>query len=432
MNLVCSSLCAALIVSCLAAWAGEDWTRFRGPNGTGVSRGQAAPITWDATSNLAWSVDLPGPGASSPVVSGDRVYVTCYTGYGVVAENPGDIRELKRHLLCFDRKDGKELWRATVDSENDEDVYEGFITEHGYASSTPATDGNRVFVHFGKTGLFAFDTDGKQLWKKHVGTKSDPAKWGDGASCMLYQNLVILNAGNTDHALIALNQADGSEVWRVSDPKFTNSWSTPIIVEVDGRDELVIPMPGRILGYDPVTGRELWSAASPIDETVCGSCVADDEAVYAMGGREGRAIAVKLGGKGDVTSTHVLWEKPLRSGIGTPIVAHGRLYWASRGIAYCADCKTGEYVFKERIKAEAVEPAARRPAGDYASPVAIGDRLLMTSRNGTVHVLEATAEFKYAGGNSFGDESRFSGTPAISDGQIFIRSDRKLYCVSEN
>jgi outer membrane protein assembly factor BamB len=432
MKLTFSSAFGVFLLSCCATWAAEEWTRFRGPNGSGVSEGKLAPTSWDATTNLRWKVDLPGPGASSPVVFGDRVYVTCYTGYGVVAENPGTISELKRHLICLNRNDGAELWRATVDSEHDEDVYEGFITEHGYASSTPATDGNRVFVHFGKTGLFAFDTDGKRLWKTHVGTKSDPAKWGDGASCMLYKDLVILNAGNTDHALIALNQSDGSEAWRVTDPKFTNSWSTPIIVEVEGRDELVVPMPGKILGYDPATGKELWFAESPIDETVCGSCVVGDGAVYAMGGREGRAIAVKLGGKGDVTSTHVLWKQPLRSGIGTPIVANGRLYWASRGIAYCADCKTGEYLFKERFKNEAAEPAARRPAGDYASPVAIGDKLLMTARNGTVHIIEAAAEFKYVGGNSFGDESRFSGTPAIRNDQIFIRSDQTLYCVSEN
>lgn len=432
MKLLCFPAYGALLLTCFATWAAEDWPRFRGPNGSGFAGSKSAPISWDATKNLKWKVDLPGPGGSSPIVSGDRVYVTCYTGYGIEAENPGKLSELKRHLLCFNRNDGKAMWHATVDSEHDEDVYEGFITEHGYASSTPATDGKRVFVHFGKTGVFAFDTDGKQLWKTSVGTKSDPAKWGDGASCMLYKDLVILNAGNTDHALIALHQSDGSEAWRVTDPNFTNSWSTPTIVEVDGEDQLVVDMPGKILSYDPVTGKEIWFAKSPIDATVCGSCVVGEGTVYAMGGREGRAIAVKLGGKGDVTSTHVLWEKPLRSGIGTPIVANGRLYWASRGIAYCADCKTGEYLFKERIKNEAAEPAARRPAGDYASPVAIGDKLLMTSRDGTVHVIEASAEFKYVGGNRFCDESRFSGTPAIIDGQIFIRSDHTLYCVSEN
>ena len=405
----------------------EDWTRFRGPNGNGIAK-SAAPTQWDSKTNLKWSVDLPGPGSSCPIVLDKRVYLTCYTGYGVDQRDPGDVKDLKRHLLCFDRNNGKLLWRSSVDSENDEDPYKGFITHHGYASSTPVTDGKHIFVQFGKTGLFAFDMDGKQVWKKHVGSKSDPAKWGNGASCVLYKDMVIINAGNTDKSIIAFKKDSGEEVWRVTDPKFTFTWSTPIIAKVDDHDEMILNMPGKILAYNPNTGEELWSAKSPIEKTICGSCVYDDGVVYAMGGREGRAVAVKVGGKGDVSETHTLWSNNLRSGINTPIVANGNLYWIATNLILCADCKSGEYEYRERVDGS----GAGGPSGDYASPVAIGDKLLILTSTGVTHVVEATDEFKKVGDNKFSDDdSRFNATPAISDGEIFIRSNNRLYCIAE-
>ena len=407
----------------------EDWTRFRGPNGNGIGK-SAAPTSWDAENNLKWSIDLPGPGSSCPIVLNDRVYLTCYTGYGIDQRNPGNVHELKRHVLCFDRKTGKEIWRASVNSENDEDPYKGFITHHGYASSTPVTDGEHIFVHFGKTGVFAFDMDGNQVWKKHIGSKSDPAKWGNGASCVLYNDLVIINAGNTDNAIIAFNKKNGEEAWRVKDPKFTFTWSTPIIVTVEDHDEMIINMPGKILGYDPSTGKELWWATSPIDRTVCGSCVYDNGIAYAMGGREGRAIAVRVGGKGNVTESHTVWSTNLRSGINTPIIANGNLYWIASDKIYCADCKTGQYEYTERLKASG--PRSQGPSGDYASPIAIGDKLVLLTRTGTTHVVKAADEFEKIGENRFdGDNSRFNATPAISDGEMFIRSNKKLYCIAK-
>ncbi len=423
-----SAIAFLLVVSLATICAAEDWTRFRGPDGNGVGA-SSAPTSWDAETNMKWSIDLPGPGSSCPIVLNNRIYLTCYTGYGVDQRNPGEAKDLKRHVLCFDRANGKELWRATVESEKDEDPYKGFITHHGYASSTPTTDGKHIFVHFGKTGLFAFDMDGKQVWKRHIGSKSDPAKWGNGASCVLYKDFVIINAGNTDNSIIALNKSDGKVAWRVKDAKFTFTWSTPIIVNVDGHDEMIINMPGKILGYDPASGEELWWAKSPIDRTVCGSCVYHDGVAYAMGGREGRAIAVRVGGKGDVTESHTVWSNELRSGINTPIVANGNLHWIAADKFYCADCETGEYEYIKRIQGSGKRQG---PSGDYASPVAVGDKIVMVTRSGTTHVVAATDEYNKIGKNSFaGDESRFNATPAISDGQLFIRSNNKLYCIAE-
>ena len=423
---------STVFLFCLSTVEAEDWTRFRGPTGSGISK-SSAPLTWDTENNMQWSVDLPGPGSSCPIVLNDRVYLTCYTGYGIDPRNPGVASELKRHLLCFDRENGKEIWRSTVDSENDEDPYKNFITHHGYASSTPVTDGKHIYVHFGKTALFAFDMNGKQIWKQHVGTKSDPAKWGNGSSCILYKDLVIINAGNTDNSIIAFNKTSGDEVWRVTDEKFTFTWSTPIVVKVDDHDELIINMPGKILGYDPASGKELWWAKSPIDKTICGSCVYEDGVVYAMGGREGRAIAVRVGGKGDVSETHTVWNKNLRSGINTPLIANGNLYWVATGRIFCVDCKTGEYLYRERLPSNNKQGQRRGPSGDYASPVAIGDKLLMVTTSGATHIIEAADEFKQVGENSFkGDEGRFNATPAITENQIFVRSNKKLYCISKS
>jgi len=284
-----------------------------------------------------------------------------------------------------------------------------------------------VFVLFGKTGLLAFDTEGNEQWKVNLGTESDPNQWGGGASCMLYKDTVIVVAGNVGRSIVALNKSDGSTAWKVSDEAFTSCWSTPSLVEVDDHQELVCSTPGKIIGLNPDDGSELWRADSPIDRTVCGSLAELDGTVFAMGGREGRAVAVRAGGSGDVTKTHTVWSGALRSGIGTPVVANGRMYWTSTGIAFCADCETGKYIYKERIK----QKKGGRPAGDYASALRVGDNVLLTTRGGATYIVKATADFQQVASNQLEDEGLFNATPAISDGEIFIRSETKLYCISE-
>lgn len=437
MSRAAFSLIAVFVFGCLVVnLQAEDWTRFRGPNGSGISPTSTAPISWSADKNMKWSVDLPGLGSSCPIVLGDRVYLTCYTGFGVDKENPGKASDLKRHLISFDRSSGDEVWRTTIDSANEEDEYKGFIQEHGYASSTPVTDGKHIYVLFGKTGVVAFDMDGKKVWTQNVGTQSDPYKWGGGSSCVLFNDLVIVNAGIVGNKICALNKSDGSEAWSVKDAKFTNCWSTPILVKADERDELVFSLPGKILALDPASGKELWSAKSPIDRTVCASLAENKGVVFAMGGQGGVAVAIKCGGSGDVSESHTVWTKPLRAGIGTPVVSGDKLFWNSSGIANCADCETGESIYKERLPKKAApqqqEGQRRSPAGDYASPIVIGDNVIMVLRNGSTYVVKASGNFELVGQNSFGDDkSLFNATPAVSDNQIFIRSNEKLYCIQE-
>jgi outer membrane protein assembly factor BamB len=426
--------CAATVVVMLLFQTtnAEDWARFRGPEGKGTIKSAKVATEWSESKNIKWQIDLPGPGSSSPIVYGDRVYITCYTGYGTDRANPGDPKNLKRHLICYDRSNGSEVWRTTVDSKEAEDPYKGFIVEHGYASSTPITDGKHIFTFFGKSGVCAFDMKGNKLWQTNLGTQSDPYKWGGGSSPILYKDLVIVNAGNVGRKIVALNQSDGKEKWSLKNEKFTNCWGTPVLVKIKDRTELVTSQPGKIIGIDPDTGKELWFATSPINQTVCASLVEHDGVVFAEGGRQGKALAVKCGGSGDVSKTHTLWTKSIGSGIGTPVVFDDTLVWSGRGIVLGLSVKNGEEVFKKRVPTVQSSAApSRGPAGDYASPIVVSDKLFVSMRSGATHVFEADKNLPVVSTNLIReDKPMFNATPAVSDDQIFIRSQIKLYCIA--
>lgn len=424
-----------LILFLLALSAGladaSNWVRFRGPNGTGKAEGRPIPTKWSAAENLKWSVPLPGKGSSSPIVFGDRVYVTCYTGYGLDRREPGKKEALLKHLIAFDRNSGKEVWRATVKPSPAEDPFRGFIQEHGYASSTPTTDGERIYAFFGKSGLFAFDTEGNEVWRRSLGTMSDPAKWGGGSSPIVYGNMIVVNAGVVGNRFVAVHKKSGDIVWSIDDPSFTNCWSTPTVVSRNGGDEIVFHVPKRVIAVDPQTGKKNWDAESPLDDATCASIVESNGNVFLMGSRAGRGIGIRCGGSGDVSKTHTIWNKGIKSGICTPVVVDKNMYWTAHGIFFAADMDTGEYVYRERL------PRLGRATGgfanaDYSSPVVLGDQILLFTRYGESYVIQAGQEFKVVGHNPGfeGDDSSFNGSPAIDDGEIFIRSDTKLYCIA--
>ncbi len=436
--------------------AAEDWARFRGPNGTGISTdAEPTPVEWSPTKNLKWKVRLPGPGSSSPIIVGDRVIVTCWSGYGVDRNDPGDQANLVRHLLCYDRNDGSLIWERKIDSVLPEDQYGGMFAEHGYASHTPVSDGQRIFAFFGKTGLHAFDMDGNPLWSKTLGSESDPRGWGSASSPILYGKLVIVPAIAESEALVALDQETGNEVWRQEAQGFGGTWGTPILVPVDGeRTDLVMGVPYEIWAFNPETGKLRWFCTAMDTNSYCSSVVAQDSVVYGIEGRGGGSIAVKAGGNGDVTASNVVWSGQDSSRIGTPLLSGGKLFAISGGVMTCIDAASGKRLFQGRLSSPRGNAAEANPqpqpggpgqgrggrgggrggmgGQDYSSPVAAGDRLYYVSRSGEMYVLKMGEMFEELARNRVTDDAEdFSATPAISHGALFIRSSAHLYCVAE-
>lgn len=397
----------------------SDWTAFRGPNGQGKSGDRALPTTWSDRENVVWKVELPGAGTSSPIVLGQRVYLTCFTGYGVQGRPQGKLDDLKLHVVCLERDTGKIVWKKDIEPASGE---QATIREsHGYASGTPTTDGERLYVFFGKSGVFAFDLDGRQLWRAEVGSRTNG--WGSATSPVLHENLVIVNASVESESLVAFERKSGKEVWRA--PGIKDSWNTPIIVGVEGgRKELVVAIMGKILGFDPATGKQLWSCATDIAWYMVPGLVAHDGIIYCIGGRTGGALAVRAGGRDDVTRTHRLWTGRKGSNVSSPIYHDGHLYWMHEGlgIAYCAEAKSGQIVYEQRID---------RAGQVYASAVLADGKLYYVSRTGRTFVVAARPTYQLLATNDLADRSTYNATPAVAGSRLFLRSDRFLYCLGQ-
>ena len=220
----------------------NNWPGFRGPSGQGTTEAEL-PLSWSNQENIAWKKKLPGPGASSPIVYGEHIYLTAYSGFYVPDQPEGSQADLKRHLLCLDRRNGQEVWQKTAPAKLPE---EERIRDHGFAASTPVIDDERIYCFFGKTGVIAFDHAGIQLWEADVGSKTNG--WGSAASPVLYKDLLLINASVESDSLLALNKKNGKEVWRVGSIK--ESWNTPqVITNVNGKPELVVATQGSIQAF---------------------------------------------------------------------------------------------------------------------------------------------------------------------------------------
>ncbi len=406
-----------------------DWVGFRGLSAGGASDDKGLPTTWSATENVVWKTELPGPGASSPIVTGDKVLVTCFR---VDGDN------VERVLVCADRSSGKILWSKTVPGASNEDPPRGQLMSHGYASSTPVTDGQNVYVMFGKAGAHAFDLQGNELWQKSVGNGSAQNGWGSAASPVLYKNMVIVNAGAESNAIIALDKVSGDEIWKAPADGLNGCWATPILVDIgDGKQDLVLNAPYEIWGFNPDTGKVRWYCEGIQGGTICPSIVAKDGIVYAIGGMRGEAVAVKAGGKGDVNATHVVWRKNVGAYVTSPVIAGDHLFWNANGIVTCVKLSDGETVYRERLSG--MGGGGSRGGGfggfggggqDYASVVAADNKVFAFRRQGEGFVLPAEPKFEILAKNKLDDDAgAFNATPAIHNGQLLVRSDKYLYCL---
>ena len=459
---------AAVIVSAsafLGSLVAADWPGFRGTRG-GVADDKDLPVQW-SKDNFLWKVKLPGPGTSSPITTGDKVIVTCYTGYGLTAgkgfggfgggkggkggfgkggfgkgkggfgkggfgRSPEDTaaqKKLKLVVLCLDRTRGEVLWQKEVEPKLPETPHTGMMREHGYASSTPVTDGERVYVFFGKSGVLAYDLTGKELWRVSVGTNTNRMGMGSAASPVLYKDVLIVNAAIESGALVGLDKRTGRVLWRVEG--LGTSWSSPLLVETKGgTQEAVLSLPGKVVAYDPATGKELWHCqgiggggrgggyTSPTP-------VARDGVVYVTGGggpMPSVTLAVRAGGRGDVEKTHVLWRKRVGSSTASPVLTGDYLCWVS-GTATWLKLADGATAHKERLYSS---------FNEYVSAVAAGDKIFALTRFDGLYVLAGGGKFAKLAHNEFaGDSSVFNASPAISDGRLYIRSNAYLYCIGK-
>lgn len=411
----------------------EDWLRFRGPQGTGVAVENSAPPTeFDDQQNVVWKIDLPGAGASAPIIVGDKIFLTAYSGYGQTRDDVGDMDDLKRHVVCYSKSDGKKLWQKDYTPHLPEDPFAGMgVPEHGYSSSTPVSDGTHVYVFFGKSGVYAFDLDGNQIWHTSVGTGSGSMRWGSGASPVLAGDVLVINATDESNSVLGLNKTTGEELWR--NDGIENVWSTPLVVG-DGDDQaIVMSVPYEIWAMYPKTGKLKWFATNGVqDRAVSASPMLNGDVVISMGGRSNTGTAIGLGGDdgADVTQTHTVWSGKSVARIMTPIIYQGNIYAVSRGIATCVDAKTGEEIYKERLPSIGQTAQRRGPSGNYVSPVIAGGKLYQFVKNGGCYVIDARPEFKLLATNHLSqDGSEFNATPAISGGRLYVRSNRYLYCI---
>jgi outer membrane protein assembly factor BamB len=283
-------------------------------------------------------------------------------------------------------------------------------------------DADRVYCFYGKSGVFAFGHDGKQQWRADVGDRLNG--WGTAASPVLHGDIVIVNASVESDTLYAFDKKTGRPKWKVDGIK--ESWSTPVIGKSkEGREELLVPIMGEILGLNPATGERLWSCATDIRWYMVPTIVVSDGVAYSLGGRSGVVgLAVRLGGSGDVTATHRLWQLRRATNVSSPVFRDGHLYWMNDASesAFCAEAETGKVVYEERV---------RRAGQVYASALLADGKVYYLSRDGTVIVVSAKPQYELLATNSLRDGSLFHASPVALDGRLLIRSDLYLYCVGK-
>jgi len=412
----------------------EDWPRFRGPMGSGVANsGTAVPSTWSPKANLAWKVEMPGPGASSPIIVGNKAFVTCYSGYGLDQSNPGELENLVRHLVCVDMQTGKKLWQKDVKVVLPEDPYSGIgVTAHGYASHTPVSDGKNVYAFFGKSGVHAFDMDGNKLWSAEVGKESDPTRWGSSSSPIVFENLVIVTASAESQSIVGLDKSSGKEVWRQEAKGLDGMWGTPALVKIDdNRTDLVMCVSKELWGLNPKTGKMRWLADATGAQNAYSSIIQDGSRVFAVTGRGGGSVAVDAGGSGDISKTNTVWTGGVSGSFASPVRHESKIYAIARGIVTVMDTDTGEQLERLRLKG-GEQTGGRFGSLDYPSPIVVGDRLFYMNGSGQMYVFALGDKMEQLAVNKVtNDKEIFWGTPAVSNDKLVIRSSENLYCVAD-
>ena len=430
---------------CLALTAqAQNWPSFRGPQASGVSDAHALPATWDAEKsiNVRWKTPIPGLAHSSPVVWGDRIFlstaISSAENLSYVPKDRGiglaqDDAKHSWRIYCLDKNSGRILWERVA--------HEGVprVKRHvkaTQANATPVTDGKYVVALMGSEGMFAYDFDGKLLWKRDLGVlnpglyEDKTSEWGHAASPVIYKNLVIVQCdGHRQSFIAAFNLKDGQQVWRTERGEIT-SWSTPAIYESKGGAELIANGGHYIRGYDPLTGKELWRFADGDTQVKQQVPIIAHELIYMAGGYPpGRPIyAFRPGARGDVSlkegeekNRFVAWRTSKGSPYTTTPIVYGDYFYvcSDNGVFSAYHAKTGEMIYQERL-----------PSSFSASPVAGDGKLFAPSEDGDVYVVKAGTKFELLATNPMGEA--LMATPAIVGEIILLRGQRHLFAIAQS
>jgi len=427
--------------------AGEDWPQWRGPSSNGVSSETDLPTTWSMDCNIVWKVPLAGLGGSSPIVMGNRVFVTSQIGSAavrggshpqlarddpslVVQENPmggrrnepqTDSSELFLVIEAFNRSNGNKLWEYRVLATG---PFPELHEKHNLATPTPITDGKHLYAWFGSGLIACLDMKGNLVWSRHLGQEYSPfqIQWGPASSPVLYKDLIILLCDhNLASYLLALDKSTGKEQWKKDRGTGRVSFSTPLVVSGPAGDELIVNSSERIDAYNPVNGELLWYVGSPRQSPIPSPVFHDSVIYMSRGYRNSDFLAIRPGGRGEVTESHILWRTPTGASYVPSILYYdGLLYMTSDiGIVTCAEASTGEQVWRQRLRGIF-----------FASPTAGDGKVYFVSETGETIVVRAGREPNILARNNLGE--RFIASPAISRGHIFLRSDENLFCIGRS
>lgn len=424
--------------------AGEDWPRWRGPSGNGVSSEVNLPSRWNVDSNIVWKAALAGLGGSSPIVTGNQIFVTSQVGSAtvrggshpqlarddpslVVKENPmggsrsktqEDINEVLLAVEAFNIFNGKKMWEYRTPATG---PFPELHEKHNLATPTPVTDGEHIYAWYGNGLIVCLDMEGSPVWSRHLGQEYSPflIQWGHGSSPVLYDDLIILLCDHSPASyLLALDKKTGKEQWKQDRGKDRVSFSTPAVVPGPEGDELIINSSERIDAYNPINGELLWYVGSERQSPIPSPVFHDSVIYMSRGYRNSDFLAIRTGGHGEVTESHTLWRTPTGASYVPSIIYYdGLLFMTSDGgILTCADAGTGELVWRQRLRGVF-----------FASPVAADGKIYFVSETGETIVVGAGREPNIIARNNL--DERLIASPAISRGHIFLRSDENLFCI---
>ena len=419
------TLLLALLLAATPRSATANWPTWRGPNGDGVSPVADLPTTWSATKNIRWRVDLPDRGNSTPIVWGDRIFVT----QAVESEH-------LRSTMALDRMTGRTIWRRGTTHDKPETTHE----DNPYCAASPVTDGNVVVSTYGSAGVFAYDLDGKELWRRDLGPQVHV--WGNASSPVIHDERVFLYHGPGAHsALYALDLKSGATIWKRDLPEpvpterfdgfagrgpgIIGSFSTPVLANFEGRDQLVISLPEQLRSFATADGADLWHCRG-LNPLVYTSPVIQGDHVLTLGGVFGAGMLVKPKGTGDITESARVWheQRARKNRLGTGVIKDGLYFHLNQdGIAECFELATGRQVWLERLPNMA-------PKGDsWSSALLAGDHVYMVNQSGETHVVKAGREFEVVASNAVGEPTNSSLVVAGKD--LILRTHRGLWCISQ-